>query len=223
VRRRPSWRSAQPLIVKRLFDLVGSAIGLTLLSPVFLVVAASIKLSDGGPIFYRGLRVGRHGVLFRVFKFRTMVVDAEYVGGPSTTADDQRVTAIGRVLRKHKIDEIPQLISVLIGDMSLVGPRPEVERYVRLMSDNERIILSVRPGLTDWATLWNSDEGAVLAGSTDPEKTYLELIRPQKIRLQLEYVKNRSFWTDLVILVQTVLAIVLRTKPEALRLREHRQ
>jgi lipopolysaccharide/colanic/teichoic acid biosynthesis glycosyltransferase len=152
-----------------------------------------------------------------------MVVDAEYVGGPSTTADDQRVTAIGRILRKYKIDEIPQLISVLIGDMSLVGPRPEVERYVRLMSDKERIILSVRPGLTDWATLWNSDEGAVLAGAADPEKAYLELIRPQKIRLQLEYVKNRSFWTDLVILVQTVLAIVLRTKPEALRLREHRR
>jgi lipopolysaccharide/colanic/teichoic acid biosynthesis glycosyltransferase len=210
-------------MLKRLFDLVGSAVGLTLLSPVLLAVAVLIKLSDGGAIFYRGLRVGRNGVLFRVCKFRTMVVDAEHIGGPSTTADDQRVTVLGRVLRKYKIDEIPQLISVLIGDMSLVGPRPEVERYVRLMSDEERIILSVRPGLTDWATLWNSDEGAVLAGAADPEKIYLELIRPHKIRLQLEYVKNRSFWTDLVILVQTIVAIVLRTKPEALRLREHRR
>ena len=210
-------------MLKRALDLAASAIGLALSSPVLLVIAVLIKLSDGGPIFYRGFRVGRDGVPFRMLKFRTMVVDAERRGGPSTADDDSRVTVIGRVLRKYKLDEIPQLISVLIGDMSLVGPRPEVERYVRLLTDEERVILSVRPGLTDWATLWNSDEGAVLAGAADPERAYLELIRPEKIRLQLEYVRRRSFWVDLVILVQTVMTVVLRTKPEALRLREYRR
>jgi len=210
-------------MMKRLFDVIVSAAGLALLSPVLLALAAVIKLDDGGPVFYRGERVGRGGRPFRVAKFRTMRVDAESMGGSSTAADDVRITRVGHWLRKSKLDELPELLNVLWGDMSLVGPRPEVERYVRLMSEEERSILSVRPGLTDWATLWNSDEGAVLAGASDPEKTYLELIRPEKIRLQLEYVRRRSFWTDLVILWQTLGAIVLRTKPEALRLREHRQ
>jgi lipopolysaccharide/colanic/teichoic acid biosynthesis glycosyltransferase len=211
------------MLAKRLFDLAVSAAGLMVLSPVLLVLAALIKLDDGGPVFYRGVRIGRHGRPFRVVKFRTMRVDAEAVGGPSTAADDARITRLGRWLRQAKLDEIPELVNVFLGDMSLVGPRPEVDKYVRLMNEEERAVLSVRPGLTDWATLWNSDEGAVLAGSADPEKTYLDLIRPEKIRLQLEYVRSRSFWTDLVILAQTVVAIVLRTKPEALRLREHRR
>lgn len=211
------------MLAKRLLDLAVSAAGLIALSPVLLVLAALIKLDDGGPVFYRGVRIGRCGRPFRVVKFRTMRVDAETVGGSSTAADDARITRVGRWLRQAKLDEIPELINVSLGDMSLVGPRPEVEKYVRLMNEEERAVLSVRPGLTDWATLWNSDEGAVLAGSADPEKTYLELIRPEKIRLQLEYVRHRSFWTDLVILAQTVVAIVLHTKPEALRLREHRR
>ncbi len=211
------------MLAKRLFDLTVSAAGLIVLSPGLLVLAALIKLDDGGPVFYRGVRIGRRGRPFRVVKFRTMRIDAETVGGPSTAADDARITRVGRWLRQSKLDEIPELVNVLLGDMSLVGPRPEVEGYVRLMNEEERAVLSVRPGLTDWATLWNSDEGAVLAGAADPEKIYFELIRPEKIRLQLEYVKNRSFWTDLVILVQTVVAIVLRAKPEALRLREHRR
>ena len=211
------------MILKRLFDLAAAAAGLIILGPVLLAVAALITLYDGRPVFYRGVRIGRHGRLFRVFKFRTMRTDAEKIGGPSTTADDPRITRVGRWLRKSKLDELPELINVFVGDMSLVGPRPEVEHYVSLMTDEERVILSVRPGLTDWATLWNSDEGAVLAGAADPEKAYLELIRPEKIRLQLEYVRRRSFWVDLVILVQTVMAVVLRTKPEALRFREHRR
>jgi len=211
------------LIAKRLFDLIVSATGLVVLSPLFLVIATLVILHDGGPLFYRGVRVGRHSRPFRVVKFRTMRVDAERIGGPSTAADDPRITRVGRWLRKSKLDELPELINVLIGEMSLVGPRPEVEHYVRAMTEEERAILSVRPGLTDWATLWNSDEGAVLAGATDPERAYLELIRPEKIRLQLEYVRRRSFRIDLVILVQTVMAIILRTKPAALRLREHRR
>jgi lipopolysaccharide/colanic/teichoic acid biosynthesis glycosyltransferase len=211
------------VVAKRLFDLIVSVVGLVVLSPVLLVLGVLIAIEDRSPVFYRGVRVGRHGRQFRVFKFRTMRVDAEKVGGPSTAADDPRITRIGRWLRKSKLDELPALINVLVGDMSLVGPRPEVERYVRLLSAEERIILSVPPGLTDWATLWNSDEGAVLVGAVDPEKAYLELIRPEKIRLQLEYVRRRSFWVDLVILVQTVIAIMFRTKPGALRLREHRR
>ncbi len=210
-------------MVKRLCDVAISTATLLLLLPFLVLVGILIKLDSSGPVCFRQVRVGWRGRPFRIYKFRTMVIDADKLGGPSTAADDPRITRIGRWLRKSKVDELPELINVLVGDMSLVGPRPEVERYVRLMSDEERVILSVRPGLTDWATLWNSDEGAVLAGAADPEKAYLELIRPEKIRRQLEYVRCRSFWVDLVILVQTVTAIVLRTKPEALRLREHRR
>ena len=211
------------MILKRLFDLVTAAAGLVVVGPVLVIMATLIKLSDGGPVFYRGVRVGRHGRLFRVFKFRTMTVDAEKLAGPSTAADDPRITRVGQWLRRSKLDELQELINVVLGDMSLVGPRPEVERYVKLMTAEERAVLSVPPGLTDWATLWNSDEGSVLAGAADPEKAYLELIRPEKIRLQLEYVRRRSFWVDLVILVRTAMAVLLRRKPEALRLREHRR
>ncbi len=203
-------------MLKRTFDLVVSALALAVLSPLFLVIAALIKAGDGGPVFYRGVRVGLHGRLFRMFKFRAMVLDADRVGGPSTADDDPRITRVGRSLRKYKLDELPQLISVFRADMSLVGPRPEVEQYVRLYTGEERVILSLRPGITDWATLWNPDEGAVLAGSADPERTYLEHIRPQKIRLQLEYVRGRSFRTDLWILAQTLKTIVLRTPPPVL-------
>jgi len=210
-------------MLKRLCDIVISVVALILLLPVFAIVAILIKLDSPGPVFFRQLRVGFHGQLFRIFKYRTMVVNAEKLGGPSTTADDRRITRSGKWIRRFNLDELPQLMNVLKGEMSLVGPRPEVPQYAALFRVAEKEILSVRPGLTDWATLWNIDEGAVLAGDADPERAYLELIRPEKIRLQLEYVKRRSFWVDLVILVQTVIAVVLRTKPEALRLREHRQ
>jgi lipopolysaccharide/colanic/teichoic acid biosynthesis glycosyltransferase len=137
-----------------------------------------------------------------------MVVNADKIGGSSTADDDMRITKVGRRLRKYKLDELPQLFNVLTGDMSLVGPRPEVEFYVRMFKPNEEQILSVRPGMTDWASLWNSDEGAVLAGAEDPEKMYMELIRPEKLRLQLKYVRERSFWVDLSILVQTALKVL---------------
>jgi len=208
------------MLVKRIFDLIVSAAALVILSPMLIGVAILIKLDDGGPVFYRGVRIGRHGRPFRLFKFRSMRVDAERIGGVTTPDDDPRITRLGWWLRKTKVDELPELINVAIGEMSLIGPRPEVERYVRLMSDAERMILSVPPGLTDWATLWNWDEGAVLAGVADPEAMYLRAIRPEKIRLQLEYVKRHTFWVDLTILLQTAAAIVLRLKPKALSLRE---
>ncbi len=203
-------------MLKRVFDFVGSSAGLAAFSPLFLFLALLIKLEDKGPVFYRGVRVGRHGKPFRIFKFRTMVANADKIGGPSTPDNDPRITRVGKFLRKYKLDELPQLINVLKGEMSLVGPRPEVQHYVEMFIEEEREILSVRPGITDWATLWNSDEGAVLAGSSDPEKTYLEKVRPEKIKLQLEYVRKRSFWIDIMIIFQTLVAIIFRIKPRAM-------
>lgn len=193
--------------MKRLFDVLVASCVLVLLSPLLLVLAMLIKAGDGGAVLYRGHRAGLGGRPFRMVKFRTMVRDADVLGGPSTPAGDPRVTAIGRWLRTYKLDELPQLFNVCRGDMSLVGPRPEVQRYVDLYTDEERAILTVRPGLTDWASLWNIDEGALLEGSSDPEKTYLETIRPMKIRLQLTYVQRHSFRTDVRILFHTMVAL----------------
>lgn len=198
-------------MAKRLFDVVFSCLGLVVTAPLMLVMAVLIKLADGGGVFYRAVRVGRFGKPFRIFKFRTMVVNAEKLGGPSTPDDDPRITKVGRFIRKYKLDELPQLINVLKGEMSFVGPRPEVQMYVDLYSEEGKAILGARPGITDWASLWNSDEGAILAGSPDPEKAYLELIRPEKIRLQLEYVRKRTFWIDIGIIFQTVGAIIFRS------------
>lgn len=203
-------------MLKRLFDLIAASAALLIISPILLGIAILVKLEDGGPVFYRGLRIGRGGRPFRIFKFRSMVVDAERIGGPSTADNDPRITKVGRLVRKYKLDELPQMVNVVIGDMSLVGPRPEVPQYVALYSEEEQAILTVRPGITDWATLWNPDEGAVLAGSPDPEKTYLEKIRPVKIRLQLHYVRTRSLWTDLAIVMRTLAAITFRLKPRAM-------
>ena len=192
-------------MIKRLFDIIVSFLGLVFLSPVFLIIGLMVKLDSEGPVFYRGVRVERFGKQFRIFKFRTMVRDAEELGGPSTAADDPRLTRTGRFLRKYKLDELPQLISILRGEMSFVGPRPEVKMYVDMMSEEEKkIILSVKPGLTDLASLENMSEGERLRGSKDPEKDYLEKIRPTKIRLQKEYVKTRSFILDIKILLYTL-------------------
>lgn len=197
-------------MLKRLFDIVFSLLGLILVSPVLLGLSILIKREDDGSVFYRGVRVGRYGKLFKIFKFRTMVVNAEKVGGSSTADDDPRITKIGKFMRKHKLDELPQLINVLNGEMSFVGPRPEVQHYVNIYTNEEKAILNVKPGITDWASMWNSDEGAILAGSTDAEKTYMEKIRPEKIRLQLKYVKERSFWVDVIIVFQTLFKLIKR-------------
>jgi len=195
-------------MLKQGFDIVFSLAGLLILSPMLLLIAILIKLDSKGPIFYRGIRVGKSGKLFKIYKFRTMVMNAEEIGGPSTADDDARITRVGKIIRKYKIDELPQLINILEGDMSFVGPRPEVPFYVNMFTEEERAILSIRPGITDWASLWNPDEGAILAGSLDPEKTYVEKIRPEKIKLQLKYVRERSLWTDLEIIFLTLLKIV---------------
>jgi lipopolysaccharide/colanic/teichoic acid biosynthesis glycosyltransferase len=196
--------------MKRLFDFTISAIALVLLSPLLLIIAIVVRITSPGPALYSGKRVGLQGKIFKMHKFRTMVVNAERLGGSCTYEGDPRVTRTGNWLRNFKLDELPQLFNVLVGEMSLVGPRPEVQEYVEMFTAEERAILSVRPGITDWASIWDRDEAKALAGSPDPERTYREVIRPEKIRLQLEYVRRRSFLTDLTILFETLRVLVLR-------------
>jgi|SRR5579862_411779 len=205
-------------MLKRATDIVLSLIALAVLAPLILVIATGILIFDGRPIFYRGIRAGRFGKPFRIFKFRTMIVGAERLGGSATADTDVRITATGRLLRRDKLDELPQLINVLLGEMSLVGPRPEVPEYVALLSEDEQRILTVRPGITDWATLWDSDEGALLALTSQPEQTYVDFIRPQKVKLQLEYVRRQSFWTDLQILYKTAYVVIFKPIPPSLAL-----
>lgn len=181
-----------------------------MLGPFLLVMAVWIKLNSRGSVFYRGVRVGRRGKPFRIFKFRSMVVDAENIGASSTADEDPRVTSAGKFMRKCKIDELPQLINVLVGHMSLVGPRPEVQKFIDMYTEQEKDILKVRPGITDWASIWNADEGAILAGSDDPDKAYLEIIRPTKLKLQLDYARKHSFWTDIQIIFFTIWKVLRR-------------
>ncbi|MDP3991297.1 MAG: sugar transferase [Candidatus Colwellbacteria bacterium] len=198
-------------MIKSLLDLVFASLGFLLLSPILLAFAIWIKLDSPGPVFYRGVRAGKNFKPFRIFKFRSMVVNAEQIGGPSTPGDDPRVTKSGKFLRRFKLDELPQLINVVKGEISLVGPRPEVMEYAKLYTGEEKIVYSVKPGMTDYASLWNIDEGAVLAGAKtteEAERKYLKEIRPEKVRLQMKYVKEMSVWTDIKIILLTVKSIL---------------
>lgn len=190
--------------MKRIFDFLSSLIGVIVLSPLLLIISILIKMDSRGPVFYRGLRAGKNKKPFKIFKFRTLVINADKIGGPSTSDNDPRMTKIGKFLRKHKLDELPQLFNIIKGEMSIVGPRPEVLEYAKLYNKEEEIVFTVRPGITDLASLWNSDEGAILKGSPDPEKTYLEKIRPEKVRLQMKYVKERTFLNDIKIIFKTI-------------------
>lgn len=192
-------------MIKRLFDIIFSFFGLILVSPWLVFFTILIKKESPGPAFYRGQRAGKDGRVFRIFKFRSMVIDAEKLGGPSTSADDPRLLRIGKFLRRHNLDELPQLINILKGEMSFVGPRPEVPSEVETYDEETRkIILSVKPGLTDLATLENIHEEEILKGSADSHQAYRELIQPQKLRLAKEYVKSRSFWLDIKIILKTI-------------------
>jgi lipopolysaccharide/colanic/teichoic acid biosynthesis glycosyltransferase len=194
--------------MKRLFDIVVSSCGLLIISPLLAACAVWIAFDSPGPMFYRGVRAGRLGRPFRICKLRTMVLDAEQIGGAETPANDPRITRAGHFLRKYKFDELPQLLNVLKGEMSLVGPRPEVMEEVIRYSDEEKNLLLVRPGITDWASIKFRDEDEILSGSADPHRAYHELIRPEKVRLGLNYVQHRSFAMDLHILWLTLLAVV---------------
>jgi len=192
---------------KRLFDLFWTILGLLVLWPLFLLVALLIKLDDGGPVFFRQERVGYKGRLFRIWKFRTMVVDAEKIGKPLTVGRDPRITRVGYWLRKFKLDELPQLFNVLAGEMSLVGPRPEVPKYVALYTPGQRRVLDLVPGITDPASIKYRDESEILARSPDPERTYVEEIMPEKIRLNLEYAERATVWSDFIVILCTLLRV----------------
>jgi lipopolysaccharide/colanic/teichoic acid biosynthesis glycosyltransferase len=190
--------------MKRLFDILFSFIGLLLLQPFFVVVAILIKVDSTGPILFRQGRVGKNFRRFMIYKFRTMVVDAEKKGIRITSGGDNRITGAGRILRKFKIDELPQLFNVLKGDMSLVGPRPEVEEYVKLYEKDYREILKRRPGITDVSSIIFREEEAVLKNQVDPEGYYKKILLPEKIRLAKEYMENSSFLYDLKLVLNTL-------------------
>ncbi|MDL1973931.1 MAG: sugar transferase [Deltaproteobacteria bacterium] len=190
-------------MLKRLFDITTCLIAFPFLLPFFAITAIAIRLGSSGPVFYRGWRTGLGGNPFRIFKFRTMVVDAEKIGGPSTALNDPRLTRIGKFLRKYKIDELPQLINILTGEMSFVGPRPQVEKYTKLYNDEEQIILSVHPGLTDYASIELINLDQILGDDAVDEK-YLREIEPEKNRLRMKYAREHSFLIDFKIILMTL-------------------
>ena len=194
--------------MKRLFDVVASGVGLLLLSPLFLLVAIWIKLDSPGPVFYRQVRVGRYNRDFRIFKFRSMRVGADKGSLVTIGGRDPRVTRSGYFIRKFKVDELPQLINVFIGDMSLVGPRPEVRHYVDYWTKEQLRVLDVRPGITDPASIKFRNENELLEKAEDAEKYYIEVIMQEKLRLYLEYVEKHNFWFDIKLIFQTFWVII---------------
>ena len=197
------------MISKRLFDLLASSCGLLFLAPLLLVLAIWIKLDSPGTVFFRQERVGRAGKLFHIHKFRTMATDAELVGLPLTVGNDVRITTVGRWLRKYKLDELPQLIDVWQGHMSLVGPRPEVPRYVELYpADVRKLVLSVRPGITDQASIEFRDENELLGHTPDPELAYVNEVLPIKLRYYVDYVNSRTFFGDVKLIVKTLISLI---------------
>lgn len=188
---------------KRVFDAVGAAASLIVLTPILLLVAVVIWVDDPGPVFFRHTRVGRHGRLFRMWKFRTMETDAEERGGPLTIGRDPRLTRIGRVLRARKLDELPQLLNVLSGDMSLVGPRPESPKFVEFYDGEQRRVLDLMPGITDPAAVRYCDLPNLLDRAADPEQFYVQQIMPDKIRMHLAYADRATIVSDLCVLAQT--------------------
>jgi lipopolysaccharide/colanic/teichoic acid biosynthesis glycosyltransferase len=196
--------------MKRAFDFTVALVGLTLASPLLILVMIAIWLHDFDSPFYVAPRMARGGGTFRMVKFRSMVRNADKVGGISTAADDRRITAVGRLVRRYKIDELIQLWNVLKGEMSLVGPRPQVQPDANLYTNEEKQLLSIRPGITDPASIVFSDEGQILEGSPDPDLLYNQIIRPWKSRLSLLYLANRSFAVDLQLIVLTLVALISR-------------
>jgi lipopolysaccharide/colanic/teichoic acid biosynthesis glycosyltransferase len=201
------WEAMYPL-VKRLFDFTLSGLALATLSPLIFLLALLIKIDSEGPVFYRSIRVGKDGKPFKMLKFRSMVINADKIGASSTPDDDPRITRMGHFLRRYKLDELPQLINVFRGEMSFVGPRPQVQWAVDLYTLEERRVLSVAPGITDYASLHFHNEGELLRGSQDPDKDYMEKIHPEKMRLSLQYIQQRSFGVDLQIILKTVWSIL---------------
>lgn len=197
--------------MKRLFDIIASGLGLICLSPLFVVLAIWIKYDSKGAVFYRQIRVGRNNKDFRIFKFRTMRPNADKIGRLITVGGhDPRVTRSGYYIRKFKLDEFPQLINVLVGDMSLVGPRPEVRKYVDMYTSAQMRVLTVRPGITSLASIRYRNENEILALSDDPDKCYIEKVMPDKLAFDLEYVSHANFWNDIKLIFSTFKEIIVR-------------
>ena len=198
--------------MKRLFDIIVSGIGLILLSWLFLIVAICIVIDSRGGVFFRGPRVGQYGKTFRIFKFRSMKPDSEGKGKWNVGDDDDRITRMGHFLRKTKLDEIPQLINVFIGNMSFVGPRPELQVYVDMYTEEEKPILDLKPGITDYASMANFDQFETFTKAKDADEAYLKYIRPLKLKLQLYYRYNHSFFGDIRLIFWTVYKVLTRTQ-----------
>ena len=192
----------------RFFDFILGLVGLVVLAPIFIMLAIWIKIDSKGPVFYKQVRVGQNGIDFGLFKFRSMVVDADKKGLITVGGRDPRITRSGYFIRKYKLDELPQLINVLLGDMSLVGPRPEVRKYVELYTDEQQKVLSVKPGITDYASIEYMDENEILGKSSDPEKTYIEEIMSEKIKYNMKYIQNKSLMEYFKIIFLTILKII---------------
>lgn len=196
------------LVIKRIFDIMSSFCGLVILSPILIIVAIFIKLDSNGPVFFKQKRVGKNKEIFEIYKFRTMVTDAEKLGRQITVGNDSRVTDVGKFIRKCKLDELPQLINVLKGEMSLVGPRPEVTRYVDLYDEYQKQILLVKPGITDYASIEFRNENEILGQSKNPDKTYIEDIMPAKIEFNMRYIRNISLIEDIKLILATIIVIL---------------
>lgn len=197
--------------IKRVFDIICALCGLIILSPVLLLIIVLIKLTSAGPVFFRQTRVGQYEKLFQIHKFRTMIVNAEASGLKITVGRDSRITPIGHFLRKTKLDELPQLIDVLMGTMSLVGPRPEVPEYVKYYKNEiKEIVFSVRPGITDWASIKMIDENEILARASDPQQAYIQQILPEKLAYAVRYVQTRSLKLDVYLILLTISKIFTR-------------
>ena len=192
----------------RFFDILFSFVGLVLISPIFVIIGLLIKISSTGPIFYKQFRIGLNGIEFKVVKFRTMRLDADKLGLITVGGRDPRVTSLGYILRKSKLDELPQLINVLIGEMSFVGPRPEVKKYVDLYTKEQRVVLTIRPGITDWASINYRDENVILGKSSNPEKDYIEKVMLDKLRYNMIYINKYGVLEYLKIIFITLWRIV---------------
>ncbi len=189
--------------MKRLFDFLASVFGLLLLSPLFVIMALWVKIDSKGPAFYKQVRVGRNNKDFFLYKFRSMRLNSDAKGLLTVGGRDPRITRSGFYIRKYKIDELPQLLNVLKGEMSLVGPRPEVRKYVDMYNETQRKVLLVRPGITDVASIKYRNENDILSAQKDPEKYYIEHIMPDKLNLNIEYIAQRSFWKDMKVIMVT--------------------
>ena len=196
------------LIVKRIIDIVLSIIGIVVMAIPMIIISIAIKLNSKGPVLFRQERVGKDFKHFKINKFRTMVTDAEKKGMQITVGKDSRITSVGNFLRKSKLDEFPQLFNVLFGEMSFVGPRPEVPKYVKLYDDYQKNVLKVKPGITDLASIEYRDESTVLGQSEDPEKAYIEEVLPTKLELNMKYIKKMTVFYDFYLIMKTLLRIV---------------